>query len=53
LDNPRIVGSQAFYSADDAGSLFIVACAGSMHLEYRALAAGVVDTYALGTGSCP
>ena len=53
LDNPTIVGSQAFYSADDAGALLITACSGSMHLEYRALSAGVVDTYTIGSGSCP
>ncbi|HLA67863.1 MAG TPA: metallophosphoesterase [Acidimicrobiia bacterium] len=53
LDNPTIAGSQKFYSADDAGALFITACSGSMHLEYRALSAGVVDNYTIGSGSCP
>ncbi len=50
--SPFHSASRVFYSADDAGALFITACAGAMELEYRALVAGIVDTYTIGTGSC-
>jgi tartrate-resistant acid phosphatase type 5 len=53
LDNPTIPGSQAFYSTDDAGALLVTACSGALELEYHALAGGVVDTYNIGSGTCP
>ena len=52
-EGPLHAGSQVFYSADDAGALFITACPGAMQLQYRALAGGVVDTYTIGAGACP
>lgn len=52
LTTARHPGSVTFYSADDAGALFIVACRTALHLEYRTLAAGVVDRATLGSGSC-
>ena len=51
--SPFHSASRVFYSADDAGALFITACAGAMELEYRALVAGIVDTHTIGSGTCP
>lgn len=50
---PLHPGSQAFYSTDDAGALFLTACTGAIHLEYRALAGGLIDSHTIGTGTCP
>jgi len=53
LTGPVSDETQAFYSEDDAGALLVIACDNAVLLEYRALVAGVVDTYQLGTGACP
>jgi hypothetical protein len=45
--------SQVIYTTDDAGALFIVACDNAMQAEYRAIEGGIVDTFTIGTGTCP
>ncbi len=52
LDNPRIPESQVFWSEDAPGALFIVACSGTLQMEFRPVGYGVVDTYTIGPGSC-
>ncbi|MFH1103547.1 MAG: metallophosphoesterase [Actinomycetota bacterium] len=53
LDNPTIPESQAFWSEDAPGALFIVACPGALHLDFRPVGYGIVDSYTIGSGSCP
>ena len=53
LDNPTIPESRAFWSEDAPGALFIVACPGALELEFRPVGYGIVDSYTIGSGSCP
>lgn len=52
LDGPLAPETGFFYSEDDAGALFVVACVNAIEVEYRTIGLGLIDTHAIGTGSC-
>ncbi|MEX1207138.1 MAG: metallophosphoesterase [Acidimicrobiia bacterium] len=52
FDGPTILESQAFWSEDAPGALFVTACETSLHMEFRPVGYGVVDSHTLGSGSC-
>lgn len=52
LDGPLAAETDFFYSEDDAGALFIVACSNAVEFEYRTINLGLIDSHSIGTGSC-